>query len=187
MGTSLNQLIVKSTTGTIIAFFFILFFTAGISAQEKVIKAKPFKVKYTYNEDSITIDRQELKKICVAFTAFHEAISQKDYKAYLNALSERSKTMIPKEKLERKFQKFIGYNVKLERKIELLLISEKGNPQSFETTPSLLFMIKLPQGQTINKRVGFDPVKVKKIKNSENLLGLYLVKEKTAYKVTIPW
>ncbi len=187
MATTVTQPIINNISRAFLSALLTIFIIGNISAQQKIIKAKPFKIKYTYNQDSIAIEHQELKKICIAFTAFHDAILQKDYEAYLNALSERSKKMIPKEKLKRKFNKFISYNIKLENKLEILLVSTEGNPQSFETTPSLVFMIKLPNEQTIQKRVGFDPVKIKKMKNAEHILGLYLIKEGAGYKVTIPW
>ena len=72
-------------------------------------------------------------------------------------------------------------------KIQVIAVSYKNNPQSFETVPSVVLIIELPEGQKIEKRVGFDPIKVKKMKDADHLVALYLIKEEEGFKVTIPW
>lgn len=171
-----------------IFFVLILLFTiTAASAPVKKIKIKGEKsVKFYYEPDSSAFEHDENVKILTAFYSFFKAIKEDNYKAYLNALSPVTHERIHPTKLERKFIKFKGYAVDLIGKISVrsIRVFERNTP---EKNPVYVCTVKLPEGQKIEKRAGFDPLKRKKFEGVANHVGLHIALTEKGYKAVILW
>lgn len=168
--------------------FLILFFTLSSGwSQIKKIKLKGEKsVSYYYVKDSSSLEHKENCKVLYGFNAFYKAISQDNYQAYLDALSPTTLKRIALPKLERKFLKFKGYAVSLIGKIQIRSIHPFPNDTP-ENNPVYVCTVKLPPGQEIVKRVGFDPLKKATFEGASNHVALHLVSTDLGYKVVVLW
>ena len=165
----------------------LLFVITAACAPTKKIKIKGEKsVKFFYEPDSSAFEHEENIKILTAFHAFFKAVKEDNYQGYLDALSPVTHKRIPAPKLERKFIKFKGYAVNLIGKINVRSIRafERDTP---ETNPVYVCTVALPEGQKIEKRVGFDPLKRKKFEGVENHVGLHMALTEKGYKAVILW
>ncbi len=169
----------------IIFFVFVLFSFVSFGQKEKV-KLKQYAIKLFYEQDSLEIENQDAELMLVAFVEFFKSIQENDKEKFMKCLSEKTKSEIRGDKLERKFLKFKAYDVKLTGKIHVRDIS-KYERSTFETAQVYVCTIRLPEGQRIEKRVNFDPLKTREIQNKKSFVGIQMVREDDAYRVVIPW
>jgi hypothetical protein len=144
-------------------------------------------IKFVYIKDSSCLDLTETKKMVSVFYNFYQAIASDNYSDYLAYLSPETLKNIRKDKLERKFKKFKSYNVNLKGKTVIKSVFEFMPESNLENDKMFVCILKLKKGQTIQKRVGFDPLKRSEIENKENYVALHLVLTDTGYKVAILW
>jgi len=163
-------------------------FASGITfSQLKKVKIKGDKsVRYYYHPDSTCLDKKETILLVRDFHQFFKVVASDNYEGYLQTLSPVTLKEIRPDKLERKFKKFKGYAVKLLGKISVRSI-KRASVKCDEVNPFYKCVMKLPEGQSINRRVGFDPLKRDTFDLVEQHIALYLTATKSGYKVVIPW
>lgn len=168
--------------------FLVLLVTPFLGwSQIKKIKLKGDKsVHYYYEKDSSSLEHKENCKVVYGLNAFYKSVSQDNYNAYLDALSPTTLKRIPLPKLERKFLKFKGYGVSLIGKIQIRSIRPFPHDTP-EKNPVYVCIVKLPPGQEVVKRVGFDPLKKAAFEGVSNHVALHLVSTDLGYKVVILW
>lgn len=132
------------------------------------------------------MEHKETKKMVRSVFNFYQAVKDSNYQGYLDCLSPTTLVEIRPEKLERKYKKFQRYAVNFKGKLAIRSVL-KYNKDCFEETPVYVCIIKLPEGDKILKRVGFDPLKKATFNRVENHIGLHLVLTESDYKVVIPW
>ncbi len=170
-------------------FFFLglILFSTTLFSQTKKVKIKGDKsVSFFYEKDSCALTAKENKKIIHSVYQFYNAFQTKDYQNYLDCLSPNTLTEIRSEKLERKYKKFQRYNIRFKGKLNVRSI-HLYQKECFENAPVYICIIQLPKGDTIQKRVGFDPLIREVLPEVENHVGLHLVLTPAGYKVVIPW
>lgn len=162
--------------------------TTAVYGQTKKVKIKDEKhTVFTYVADSSCLTHKENKELLKSFHAFFQAVENDNYDGYTACLSATTLEKIPKEKLERKFEKFKGYGVHLSDEIHVRYISTYEGKSS-EKNPIYICVVELPEDQSIEKRVGFDPLKKQKFENAGNHVGLHFTQaEDGSYKVVILW
>ena len=177
----------KKFSSLILLLIFVFSLSISCSVQNKKVSLKGLNTQISYHKDSINISKSELKEASIAFVKFWRCIKKNDYEEYLTHLSKKTiKNIIP-DKLKKKFKKFKKYNVTISESMDVYLATFKGNPVSFESDSLLALIFILPNNQEITSSVGFDPVRVRKIRDNKSLFGLYLIKEEDEFKVSIPW
>lgn len=170
------------------SLFISILFTCTGFAQTKKVKIKGDRsVSFYYEKDSTCLDRKETIELVRTFYSFYKVIANDDYEGYLDHLSPVSKSRIKPEKLKRKYGKFRGYAVKLIGKIKIRFIMHFDKMNFKENSPLYICAVRLPDGQKIEKRVGFDPIKKMKIDEPMYYIGSFLVKTEDGYKIVIPW
>lgn len=168
-----------------VVFFAVCFDSTG---QTKKVRIKSERrVKYYYHEDSVSLDRKDVIEMTRHFHDFYLAVSQDDYDGYIASLSPVTHQRIPSEKLKRKYAKYRNYQLDFSGKVQLRYI--KPFPRDTpEESQVYIMAIKLSNNKTIEKRVGFDPLKRYYNKfDVEHYLGITMVRTAKGYKVTILW
>ncbi len=155
--------------------------------QEKSIKFKKYDVVFTYKKDSILLKKKELKKIIKTSLVFFDAIEKDDYNLFVSTLSDTTISVIPKEKLERKYKKYKAYQLNMTGELTIRSLQLFQNKDHRESGVLYSIVFSLPPNTTIARRVGFDPIKHATFKNHHNFVGIVLIKNHKEYDVVIPW
>lgn len=166
-----------------------IFIFVGITTYGQTFKVKvklDQKIVYKCIRDSSDLNKLEVQLAMTTFQSFYDAVEKDDYEKYLSLLSPQTIKKIRADKLKRKFGKFKAFSVSLNGKISIKHIKEYGY-KSFEPSTVYSVITELPNGQEIDKRPGFDPIKTEKIQDANNLVGLFLTKVNDEYKVVILW
>jgi len=164
----------------------VVFNKNGFNQIQK-IKIKTNKtVHYYYEKDSSCIETDNVMKMATLLQDFFVSIETNDYETYLSQLSKTTLEKIDSTKLINKYRKFRIYNIALSGRIKIKSIT-KYNKRTFEQSQIYICVFKLPKGQTIEKRVGFDPLKRMNFEDVSSYAGLHFVSEDNGYKVVIPW
>lgn len=169
----------------IILLITLITFASSSFSQNQKVKIKGDKsVSYYYSSDSSCVDKINSKAIVISFHSLYKSVETDNYNAFLDCLSPMTKKLIPAEKLQKKFTKFKNYSVKLFGKIQVISI-QPFTGHNNEEKPVYICTIKLPEGQTIGHRVGFDALKTKKDPEASHWFGLHLVETDLGYKSVI--
>jgi hypothetical protein len=168
-----------------IIFFLFPIITIGQSKKIKIKQDKTVSFYYSPSE-SFILKHKENKRILHAFYTFYQAVKTNNYAEYIAILSPNTLSEIREDKLKRKFEKFRKYNVNLIGKIEVQsIVLYEGKT----TEPNSIYIctIQLPEGQTIERRVGFDPLKKSNNPNASTMVALHLTKVDNVFKIVILW
>jgi hypothetical protein len=171
----------------VLVFFGLFIFLSVGFSQKKKIKIKSDKsVRFIYQKDSSCFDKAENSRIMNDFYSFFKALQEEDYGTYAECLSLKSKESIDSVRLRRKFKKLVAYKVGLKGRMQIHSIKPfKEKRATKDSRPIYKCILALPRGQSIKKRVGFDPLKRAKMENVESYIGLLLEQTDSGYKVAI--
>jgi hypothetical protein len=167
---------------------FVLNCFVGYSQTKKVKIKSERGVKYVYQEDSVCVERNDVIEMTRVFHDFYLAVKRDSYDGYLANLSPVTHERIPAEKLKRKYAKYRGYKLDFSGKVNLRFV--KPFPRDTpEESQVYIMAIQLSHDKTIEKRVGFDPLKryFNNFDGVDGYLGITMVKAAEGYKVTILW
>jgi len=172
------------------AFIFVFLFLISLSsgfAQTKTVRIKKDRtVRFYYDKDSSCIvSHKDNKKLIRTFAGFFKAVYEDDFQTYLSLLSPATIEKIDESRLQRKFERFKSYSAHLFGKIQVEWI-KKIKEKLIETEQIYMCILKLPEGQSVKKRVGFDPAKRHKAADT-SYIGLMIVHIGEKFYVVIPW
>ncbi len=174
---------------TVLSLLFVsLSFSHTVYGQTKKVKIKDEKhTTFTYESDSSCLKHGENKELLKSFYAFFHAVETDNYVNYKSYLSAATLEEIPELKLQRKFEKFKGYNVRLSEDVRVRSVS-LFDGKTTEKNPVYICVVELPDDQSIEQRVGFDPLKREKFEDVNGHVGLHFTKsDDGSYRVVILW
>lgn len=160
-------------------------FSINSFGKTKKVKISGTNVKFTYVTDSSSFSHKETKQITASFYHFYEAVHSKDYEKYLSFLSPKTKEIVVPDKLERKFNKLTRYGVHLIGSIAIRHIRLYPK-KTKEENPVIMMVVKLPEGQMVENRCGFEPIRREKFENVKNHLSILITQTDKGYKIVIP-
>jgi hypothetical protein len=163
----------------------LLFVAAPAQAKTKKVKIKEDKsICFTYESDSSDLKHKDNKSMLRLMYRFYKSIQDEDFDEYVSMLSPKTLDITSEEKLKRKFRKFKMQNVRLMNTIKVRYI-RAYNGDSNEREQIYAVVFKLPDGQSIPGRMGFDPLKRVQFDGAPFHGGLYMIKHQDTFKVVI--
>tara|TARA_B110000046_G_C13001830_1_gene402535 strand:- start:1073 stop:1600 length:528 start_codon:yes stop_codon:yes gene_type:complete len=162
-----------------------LFVAAPAQAKIKKVKIKEDKsIRFNYKSDSSDLKHKDNKLMLRKMYRFYKAIQDDDFDKFVSMLSPKTLDLTSEEKLKRKLKKFKMQNVRLMNTISVRSIrAYTGDNNEIKQIYSVI--IKLPEGQSIPGRMGFDVLSRVRFEGSEFYAGLHMIRHEGDFKVVI--